>query len=144
MASDVAGTRDAVEALRQVASACAEQATRSNHRRFIVTLMVETLATNARIAGEFRKMMKRFRAFLAGLVRQGQRDGKFRREVDPELAAGIFAGGVMGLEIQYYQDPGAFGLETALERFVDHYVEGLVEKPGRGVRGDRHGRLRTE
>ena len=125
VASDVAASRDAAQSLRQVAHACFDHATKSNHRRFILTLMVETLDTNARIAKQFREMMIRFRQFLAGLIRDGQGAGVFRRDAAPEIAAQIYAAGVMGAEIQYYQDASGLDLGATLEVFVGQYIEWL-------------------
>src|SRR5688572_11068366 len=69
---EVAPAADAVANLRRVIDACFFHATVSNHRRFIFTLMVEALDTNPRLSVEFRSMLRRMRAFLAGIVRRGQ------------------------------------------------------------------------
>src|SRR5262245_36311039 len=49
---------DAVANLRRVVDACFFHATASNHRRFIITLMVEALDTNPRLSIEFRKVLR--------------------------------------------------------------------------------------
>src|SRR5262245_8423014 len=59
----VEGLQDPPEALRQIARICANNAIRDNHRRFILTLMVEALDTNAALSAEFREMLRRFRSF---------------------------------------------------------------------------------
>lgn len=125
VARDVTEERDPVAALRHAAGACFEHATKSNHRRFIVTLMVEALDTNARLSAHFREMMQRFRQFVADIVRRGQEAGVFRRDVDRDLAAGIYAAAIMGAEVQYYQDPKSVDLRGIIEAFVDHYVAWL-------------------
>lgn len=119
---DLTPVRDAPTALRQLARVCCEHATKSNHRRFIVTLMVEALDTNARLSQQFNEMMGRFRAFLGGIVEVGQRQGAFRADVDPAAAAAVYAGAVMGAEIQYYQDPAAVDLDRTLDTFVDQFL----------------------
>ena len=111
--------------LQQVAQVCLDHATKSNHRRMIITLMVEALDTNAPLSAEFRAMMRRFREFLASLIASGQRHGEFRADVDPAVAAEVYAGAVMGAEIQYYQDPEAISLPATLDGFVDQYVSWL-------------------
>src|SRR5438128_9327989 len=63
---------DAQGALRRVVDACFVHATVSNHRRFIITLMIEALDTNPRLSSEFQRILRRMRAFLADLVRRGQ------------------------------------------------------------------------
>jgi hypothetical protein len=87
--------------------------------------MVEALNTNAPLSAEFRAMMRRFRDFLRTLVETGQRDGEFRPDVDAEVAAEVYAGAVMGAEIQYYQDPTAISLSTTLDAFSEQFLSWL-------------------
>lgn len=123
---DVAAeTRDAAESLRKVARACLEHATKSNHRRFIVTLMVEALDTNDRLSQQFRTMMNGFRQYLIDVIRAGQKSGLFRKNVDAALAAQIYAATVMGAEIQYYQDPDKVDLGRVLDAFLEQFLASL-------------------
>lgn len=124
--SELTPVTDPVAGLRRLAAICAEHATRSNHRRLIVTLMVEALDTHPRLSAEFRAMMQRFRYFVAGLVRLGQAQQRFRAAIDADTAAGVWAGGIMGIELQHYQDPERFDLAAALDAFVDQYLAWLV------------------
>lgn len=126
VAGDVAAeTRDAAESLRQVARACLEHATKSNHRRFIVTIMVEALDTNDRLSQQFRSMMNRFRQYLIDVIEAGQKSGLFRQSVDAALAAQVYAATVMGAEIQYYQDPDNVDLARVLDAFLDQFIGSL-------------------
>ena len=93
---DLTPFEDAPAALRQLGRLCFEHATKSNHRRLIVTLMVESLDTNPRLAAQFRDMMHRFRDFLRDIVRLGQERGHFRADVDAAVAAEVYAGAIMG------------------------------------------------
>jgi AcrR family transcriptional regulator len=111
--------QDAMEALRHVVDACFFHATVSNHRRFIITLMIEALDTNPRLSAEFRSILRRMRVFLARIVRQGQQRGTLRADVSPEAAAELIAGGIMGAEIQHYQDPEQVDLRAVLDSLVD-------------------------
>src|SRR5262245_21132372 len=78
VATDVtAPTRDAAKSLRRDGQACLEHATKSNHRRFIVTLMVEALDTNDRLSQQLRSMMNRFRQYLIDIIKSGQESGLF-------------------------------------------------------------------
>src|SRR5213594_4940090 len=95
----VTPTPDALTRLREVVDACFFHATVSNHRRFIITLMIEALDTNPRLSIEFRNILRRMRDFLADVVRDGQRRGTLRTGVSPEAAAAVIAGGIMGAEI---------------------------------------------
>ncbi|HSP97629.1 MAG TPA: TetR/AcrR family transcriptional regulator [Candidatus Dormibacteraeota bacterium] len=124
--SDIGAVKDAVAALRRVTDVCLEHATKSNHRRLIVILMVEALGTNARLSAQFRDMMRRFRAFLRGIIEVGQRQGIFRADVSAATAAGVYAGAVMGAEIEYYQDPTAIDLCEHLQTFLDSYLTWLA------------------
>ncbi len=117
---------DAVVALRETARVCLDHATKSNHRRFIVTLMVEAIDTNARLSEQFRAMMQRFRRFLGEIIEFGQRQGTFRPDIDATAAASVYAGAMMGAEIQYYQDPEGFDLEGTITAFLDQYVTSLT------------------
>lgn len=121
---EVAGP--AGDALRELARICFEHATRSNHRRLIVTLMVEALDTHPALERLFRQMMRRFRSFLGDIVRSGQRRGEFRQDVDARLVAELFAGAVMGVEIQYYQDPKHFDLGRALHAYAEQFLQWLA------------------
>ncbi len=136
--SDLVPVRDAAGALGQVARVCFEHATKSNHRRFIVTLMVEALQTNERLSQQFRQMMERFRAFLEGIIAIGQKEGVFRAAASPEAAARVYAGAVMGAEVQYYQDPEGFDLEGTLQLFLEQFIAWLaVPRPRRASRRKR-------
>ena len=119
----------------RVADACFDHATMSNHRRFIVTLMVEALDTNPRLSAQFREILRRFRAFLRGIIDVGQRQGVFRADVSAITAAGVYAGAVMGAEIQYYQDPE----HVDLGRHLRHLRRPVsrVAAPPRARRGRR-------
>src|SRR2546430_5728672 len=71
---------DAQAALRRVVDARFLHATVSNHRRFIITLMIEALDTNPRPSAQFQPLLRRLRAFLADLVPPGPRPGPMRAD----------------------------------------------------------------
>lgn len=122
---------DALGALRRVIDACFFHATVSNHRRFIITLMIEALDVNPRLSDRFREMIRQMRAYLAAIVRRGQARGDVRPDVDPEAVAANIAGGIMGAEIQHYQDPEQIDLRTVLDTLVTQLAEWLA--PGRST-----------
>jgi TetR/AcrR family acrAB operon transcriptional repressor/TetR/AcrR family transcriptional repressor of mexAB-oprM operon len=123
---EVAPAGDAIANLRRVIDACFFHATVSNHRRFIITLMVEALDTNPRLSVEFRSILRRMRAFLAGIVRRGQQQGILRPDVAPEAAAAIIAAGIVGAEVQHYQDPEQIDLRAVLDTLVVQLEAWLV------------------
>lgn len=119
----VAPSADAYEQLRRVVEACFVTATESNHRRFIITLMVEALDTNPRLSEQFRKVLRRMRGFLADVVSGGQSAGTMRADVSPADASALIAGTIMGAEIQHYQDPD----EVDLRRILDASLRQLAD-----------------
>ncbi|MBM4270175.1 MAG: TetR/AcrR family transcriptional regulator [Deltaproteobacteria bacterium] len=120
---------DPAKSLRAIARICAENAATDNHRRFILTLMVEALDTNVTLSGEFREMLRRFRSFHRHLIRSGQESGLFRNDVDASAAAETFVGGILGAEVQFYQDPEAIDVRSSLETHVDQFLAWLTMPP---------------
>ena len=123
---DTSPGRDALENLRHVVDACFFHATVSNHRRFIITLMVEALDTNPRLSAEFRNILRRMRAFLTSVIRRGQQRGTLRHDVAPEAAAAVIAGGIIGAEVQHYQDPAEIDLRGVLDTLVEQLTAWLA------------------
>lgn len=118
----VGGLDDPAAALREIAGICAANATSDNLRRFVLTLMVEALDTNADLSSEFREMLRRFRSFHRHLIRTGQERGRFRSDLDPAVAAETFVSGILGAEVQYYQDPDAVDIVRSLESHVEQFL----------------------
>ena len=129
---EVGPAHDALENLRHVVDACFFHATVSNHRRFIITLMIEALDTNPRLSAEFRNILRRMRAFLAGVVRRGQQRGTIRTDVPAEAAAAVIAGGIIGAEVQHYQDPSEIDLRRVLDTLLEQLAAWLspAARPG--------------
>lgn len=141
--AEVASAKDAVANLRRVVDACFFHATASNHRRFIITLMIEALDTNPRLSVEFRKILRRMRAFLAGVFRRGQQEGTLRVDVDADAAAALTVAGIMGAEIQHYQDPDEVDLRRVLDTLVEQLVAWLQpDGAGAGVAAAEGGQRR--
>ena len=144
----VSPVTDPVAALQEIARVCVQIATRNNLRRFILTLMVEALDTNPRLSQAFRDILRRFRSYLAGIVRVGQEQGVFRADVEASRAAQLFAGGVIGAELQHYQDPERVDLGHVMQGVVDQVVALLtagVSQPQQGTGAKRAARhLRRE
>jgi len=124
---------DAQAALRRVVDACFVHATVSNHRRFIITLMIEALDTNPRLSAEFQRILRRMRAFLADLVRRGQGQGTMRTDIDPEMAAALIAGAIIGAEVQHYQDRTEIDLRATLDATLEALAAWLA--PGGATHG---------
>jgi len=106
----------------------------SNHRRFIITLMVEALDTNPRLSKEFRRILRGMRSYLGEIVSRGQRAGTIRSDVDPAAVAATIAGGIMGAEIQHYQDPEQIDLRAVLDTLVEQLTDWLATPRTRGAK----------
>src|SRR5437016_8544501 len=76
--AEVTPELDAMAALRRVVDVCFFHATVSNHRRFIITLMVEALDTNPALSVVFRNILRRMRVFLADVDADGTRRATYR------------------------------------------------------------------
>jgi AcrR family transcriptional regulator len=127
---------DPIAALRKIADSCQFVATRNNHRRFLLTLMVEAIDSLPDLSVQFREMMRRFRAFVAGIVKLGQERGLFRFDVEPKATAEVFIAGIMGAEIQHYQDADEVRLENVMACFVEGFLTwARGPRPGLGELG---------
>jgi AcrR family transcriptional regulator len=126
--AEVGPASDALASLRRVIDACFFHATVSNHRRFIITLMIEALDTNPQLSSKFQRILRRMRYFLADVVRRGQDGGAVRRDVDPEQTAAVIAGAIMGAEIQHYQDPEEVDLRRVLDTLVVQLADWLTPR----------------
>ncbi len=126
--AEVGPGTDALASLRRVIDACFFHATVSNHRRFIITLMIEALDTNPQLSAKFQRILRRMRYFLADVVRRGQESATIRRDVDPEQTAAVLAGAIMGAEIQHYQDPHEIDLRRVLDTLVVQLADWLTPR----------------
>jgi AcrR family transcriptional regulator len=138
----VSPATDPASALAEIARICVHIATKNNLRRFILTLMVEALDTNPRLSEAFRGILRRFRSYLAGIVRTGQEQGIFRGDVDAALAAQLFAGGVIGAELQHYQDDERVDLAVAMDGVVAQLMALLTTNTQRRTDGSSTGARR--
>ncbi|MGH7896661.1 MAG: TetR/AcrR family transcriptional regulator [Candidatus Binatia bacterium] len=136
--------KDPVAALYAVADICVEQATRSNHRRFLMTMMVEALDTHPELSDRFRQMMRRFREFLTHTVRIGRKKGVFRKDRDAALAAQLYVAAILGTEIQYYQDPETIRLRESMNAVVDQFCTWLGVRSGATRTSQRRPRATEE
>ena len=122
---------NADQALRRIAQVCRDHAMSKDHPRFLITLMIESIDTNEQVSDQLKSTMRGFRRFLAELVKRGQRQKLFRGDVDPEQVALAYTSAVLGAEIQYYQDPDSFCMESALDHYVDMLLVSLDGKHDR-------------
>ena len=69
-----------------------------------------------------RPALRGVRKVLAGLIREGQRQGEIHRRVTPELAAAVVVALIDGVLLQFFIDPRAFPEPGALRRALVHSV----------------------
>lgn len=120
---------DPASALRRIAEVCVEHARSLDHPRFVITLMVESIDTNEKMSAQLREMMRRFRAFLRNLIRDGQDRGQFHAGIDADVAAAAYTSSVLGAEIQFYQDEERFRFLDAIQLFLDQLITNLERNP---------------
>lgn len=118
------------EALDAIAKVCIQHARSADHPRFAIKLMVESIDTNDQVIVQMRGMMRRFRAFLRNLIRDGQQSGAFRADADAEAVAASYAASVIGTEVQFYLDPERVALDGTLEAYLNQLSADLVARPG--------------
>lgn len=117
---------DPLAALRRIAEVCVKHAESNDHPRFIITLMVEAIETNETISVQLRDMMRRFRAFLRRLIKEGQEREFIRADRDPKAVAAGYTSWILGAEVQYYQDPEHFDFRSALAVYLDQLAGDLA------------------
>jgi AcrR family transcriptional regulator len=117
------------ESLRRIADVCIEHAESNDHPRFVMSIMIEAIDTNDEISSQLRDMMRRFRAFLRNLIKQGQATGAFRSDACPDEIAAAYTSSVLGAEAQFYQDPEAFVLRHTLKPAIERLMDYLQARP---------------
>jgi len=116
-------------ALVRIAELYTEHARSNDQARFVITLIIEAMGTNAEVSAQLRDMMRRFRGFLRSIVRAGQESGLFREDADAEAVAASYTSTILGAEIQYYQDPDRFRFEEAISTWLEQMLLGLGRSP---------------
>src|SRR5262249_22995259 len=84
------------------------------------------LDTNPRLSNEFRNILRRMRAFLTVVIRRGQEERILRSGIAPEAAASAIMGGIIGAEMQHYQDPQEIDLRQVLDTLVEQLTVWLA------------------
>ena len=117
-------------ALRRIARVCIAHAQSGDHPKFAIKLMVECIDTHDVVSRQLRDMMRRFRAFLRNIIREGQDEGLFRTDADAEILAASYTSAVLGAEIQLYQDPERIDLEQTLGHVLDRLLADIETSAG--------------
>jgi len=118
-------------ALARIAEINIEQARSNDQARFVITLMVEAIDTNAGVSAQLRDMMRRFRGFIRDMITEGQRLGVFVPEADAQAVASTYTSTILGAQIQFYQDPERFRFDEAITAWLSPLLSSLVVEPPR-------------
>jgi len=96
--------------------------------------------TDARLAEEIRSLYRTYRQEAANAIRECQRAGVYRDDIDADAAAAKHLGTIIGISLQWLIDPGSFDLEAASEQALEMLMDSLEQRgragsqavPGRG------------
>ncbi len=97
-------------------------------------VLVELWASEPRLV---RTMLRRVRAMVAELVRQGQKDGDIRGSLDPDATAVLLVSLLDGLFIQHFLDPGEVRADSGLRRATLESVRRMLAGQAPGQRLSR-------
>ncbi len=102
---------------------------------FPVTLEFWAAASAGNSRERFGRVMqgiyRDFRGLVADLVRQGQARGELAGDMDPEAVAAWVVGGVDGLMLQHWFEPG-LDPEPPVRNLLATLRRGLAARPGAG------------
>ena len=96
------------------------------------------LSTYPQIRNQVVERTDRFRARLAGVIRDGIAVGEFRPDVDPDIAAGLIRGAIYGLGVEHALRPARFDPARDAAGMFETLLAGLQapSKPRRRRRPD--------
>lgn len=89
----------------------------------------ELHAGNEALRNAFLRLLTEFRGVVAGHVRAGCRDGRFRPDLDPDDAASLVVALVQGLAVRWSLSGRRFDLAAEGDRLLTLLIEGLAARP---------------
>lgn len=90
-------------------------------------LLFADLASDAGpLRTELTRVVAMQRALVAQLFREGQRDGSFRRDADPDAVAGMIVGLAQGLVLQWQMGGRTTPLSTTFAGLYDLWLAGVA------------------
>lgn len=110
-------------ARERILQVCRELADVLASRSELGRILVELWASEPRLV---RAMLRRVRAGVAEIVRQGQKSGEIRAQLDADAAAALLVGLLDGLFIQHFLDPTEVVADRALRRTLVDSVERIL------------------
>jgi AcrR family transcriptional regulator len=85
--------------------------------------------TDPRLAEEIRALYRTYRRESANAIRECQRAGVYRADIDADAAAAKHLGTIIGISLQWLIDPGSFNLEAASEQALEMLMAALESDP---------------
>ena len=82
----------------------------------------ELHSENAALRDKFTSLMQQFQAILFDTLRQGQADGSFRADLDPQDAAVLLISLIQGLAIRWSLGQRTFSLQAEGGRLMDRQL----------------------
>lgn len=90
------------------------------------TLAAELVGENNRIEHEIRRIYKRYQKFLSKLIVMGKKEGVFRKDLDPDLAALVIISFHDGTLLQWSMNRNKMDGKSFLNTFRRIMLNGLV------------------
>jgi AcrR family transcriptional regulator len=84
--------------------------------------------TERALGDRLRELYRDFRRGIANAIRDGQKNGAFRLDIDPEAAAAHHIGTIIGIAFQWLLDPDGFDLDLAARNAEDALVSHLTRR----------------
>ena len=75
---------------------------------------------------DMRKLYAEYRGLVASILVEGVHQGKFRRDLNPELVASAILGSWDGLMLQWVLDHSVFDFKEAVEVMIQTYLRGIL------------------
>jgi AcrR family transcriptional regulator len=91
----------------------------------VVRLMVRELMAHPAALADATAQGRDFGELIAGLVRDGQRTGEFRRAVDARLAAAVIVSSYFAIVNEWAREAVNFDLEAGVSQALDLVLRGL-------------------
>lgn len=90
------------------------------------TLAAELVGAHHGSEPQFRRIYKKYQKFLARLIRQGEKEKFFKKEIDPDLAALIVIAFHDGILIRWFMNQNEIDGEVYVNTFKKIMLRGLM------------------
>ncbi|WP_322796688.1 TetR/AcrR family transcriptional regulator [Tepidiforma sp.] len=126
VAEAIESSQDPVEQMRRVLEISIELAVVNPVPYEVFVQFTASAKRDPRLGDEIRALWDGFRKTTARAIAHGQRQGVFRGDIDPMVAATRQIGAVTGIALQWLLEPGAFDFNATKRETVDMLMRALV------------------